>query len=65
MIIFFTDYCNIRIFINESKIRNLDQTIPVILHGIERWKNTKNKTRRKEYYNFINKYFPYYASKNN
>lgn len=61
--IYFIEYCNYKISINESKIKNLDGTIPIILHGIERWKNTKNKTRKKEYYNYINKYFPYYSSK--
>lgn len=60
---FFTDYCNYKIKVNDSQIKNLDGTIPVILHGIDRWKNTKNRTRKKEYNDFIYKYYSFYIFK--
>lgn len=61
---FYTDYCKKSISKYESNVKNLDGTIPIIVHGLERWRNTKNETRRNEYNYFIDKYYPYYSCKN-
>lgn len=60
--IVYIDYCNYKLLINESKIKNMDGTIPVILHGFERWKITKNITRKQEYNRYIKKYYPFYTT---
>lgn len=56
-------YCYYKIMINDSKIKNLDGSIPIILHGLERWKNTYNPKRKNEYFYFVNKYYTYYSAK--
>lgn len=56
-------YCNYNIHTNDTIIRNLDGSIPIILHGLERWRCTNNYSRRKEYLNFINRNYPYYPYK--